>query len=245
MLAVPPCCRVPAVVTCPSRWMPFASRMLLLLAVPYCCRVPAMVTCPSRWMPPASRCRSVHQCSWIQMRQARVAYNPPASRPPSRRNGDRSDRRRDKSTRTRSTSPTQAGPTRGRYRSYSPPTRDNAFTSRRGETRARDNGKRAKGDKGHFFRPGADSRGGVCATCLGRHEHNYGKCDARKLWNGSTAASKKSGLGRLVGEDGLPICYDWQLPVGCQSTMHSERHRCSGCGKASHGAQYCPQAEKE
>ena len=177
-----------------------------------------------------------------QLRQAHLAHQLPAPPLSTKRNGNR---RHDRHAHTRSASPTQAGSSRGRYRSRSPPARENGFTPRRGETRTRNNGKRGKGDQGQFFRSGADSRGGVCATCLGRHEHTFGKCEARKLWNGAAAGARKVGIGRLVGEDGLPICYDWQLPPGCQSTLHNERHKCSGCGKSSHGAQNCPRAEKE
>jgi hypothetical protein len=94
-----------------------------------------------------------------------------------------------------------------------------------------------------FFRSGAAPRGGVCAVCLGRHEHTFSKCDGAKLWDGSAGAAKKT-EGRLVADDGFPLCFDWQVPKGCSSTSHPDRHRCSGCGKGDHGAQTCPRAEK-
>ena len=46
-----------------------------------------------------------------------------------------------------------------------------------------------------------------------------------------------------MGPDG-PLCFDWQLPRGCHSTSHPEKLKCSGCGKASHGAQDCARAER-
>ncbi|KAF8465633.1 hypothetical protein DFH94DRAFT_639669, partial [Russula ochroleuca] len=149
-----------------------------------------------------------------------------------------------KFNRARSISPAQAGSSRGRYRSYSPPTRGGSPPRRQAESHTRDHGGRARKDRREFFRPSADSRGEVCAACLGRHEHTFAKCDGHRLWDGSSGAARKHGLGKLVGTDGSPLCYDWQLPRGCQSTSHPEKHRCSGCGRSSHGAQSCPRAEK-
>ena len=180
-----------------------------------------------------------------QLRQAHLAYQSPAPAMPRSSSKRKSNKRQERHTHTRSASPTQTGSSRGRYQSRSPPARENSYTPRQGETRPRDNSRRTRGEHDQFFRSGADSRGAVCTTCLGRHEHAFGKCTARKLWNGAAAGAKKNGYGRLVGEDGLAICYDWQLPPGCQSTSHNERHKCSGCGKTSHGAQNCPRAEKE
>ncbi|KAH8976764.1 hypothetical protein EDB86DRAFT_2820336 [Lactarius hatsudake] len=103
--------------------------------------------------------------------------------------------------------------------------------------------RRARPDKSGFFPPGAGPRGGVCAACLGRHDHTFAKCEGHKLWDGSTGAVRKD-QGKLVGTDGLPVCFDWQVPKGCASASHPERHKCSGCGKSDHGAQTCPRAEK-
>ncbi|KAH9062379.1 hypothetical protein EDB87DRAFT_1559208, partial [Lactarius vividus] len=83
-----------------------------------------------------------------------------------------------------------------------------------------------------------------CAIFLRRHEHTFAKCRAEKLWDGSANASRKNEQGRLVAADGLPLCFDWQVSRGCASASHSERHRCSSCGKSDHGAQVCPRAEK-
>jgi hypothetical protein len=50
--------------------------------------------------------------------------------------------------------------------------------------------------------------------------------------------------GRLVADDGSPLCFNWQVPKGCSSKSHPDQHRCSRCGKGDHGAQTCPRAEK-
>jgi hypothetical protein len=159
----------------------------------------------------------------------------------SRRNRDRG---RNRATRTRSGSPTRAGQARGRYRSRSPSVRGGSPPYRQTDSQSRDGAKPSRRDKPEFFRAGTDSRGEVCMACLGRHQHPFGKCDGRKLWDGSPGSVRKSGQGKLLGQNGDPICYDWQLPKGCPHTSHPERHKCSGCGGSSHGAQACPRAEK-
>jgi hypothetical protein len=174
-------------------------------------------------------------------RMANAAFHSAAPRSPSRR---QRGRRREPSSRTRSASPTRAEHSRRRYRSRSPPFATNSPYRGQADKHPRDGGRRTRKDQAEFFQSGADPRGGVCATCLGRHEHSYSKCDGRKLWNGSPGRARKGELGTMVGPDGLPLCFDWQLPKGCRSTFHPEKHRCSGCGKTNHGAQSCPRAEK-
>ena len=153
------------------------------------------------------------------------------------------DRGWESHSRARSISPARGGTSRKRYRSRSPPRADDS-PHHQTEKTSRDYSGRSKRDRGEFFRPGAGPRGGVCAVCLGRHEHDFGKCEARRLWDGSAGTARKGEGGKLISTSGLPLCFDWQLPAGCQSTYHSDRHRCSGCGKASHGAQTCPRAQK-
>jgi hypothetical protein len=176
-----------------------------------------------------------------QFRRATVAACESAMlRPTSKRHRNRAD---GFSPRDRSNSP-QAEPSRKRHRSPSP-TNFRASSSRhQSERQPRSSSKRPRHDKAEFFQPGAGPRGGVCAACLGRHEHAFGKCEGHKLWDGSPGSARKSEQGKLVGADGLPLCYDWQLPRGCQSALHLDRHKCSGCGKTGHGAQACPRAEK-
>src|SRR6266508_5336479 len=95
------------------------------------------------------------------------------------------------------------------------------------------------------FRDGAATHGtGVCAICLGCHEHDFGKCRAAKLWDGAKNEARRNEQGRLVSLEGLTLCFDWQLHRGCQSTSHPENHHCSGCGKTDHRAQSCPRREK-
>ena len=145
--------------------------------------------------------------------------------------------------RVRSRSPSRGGPSRKRYRSRSPHS-DQVSPSDRLEKRARDNSRHPRRDKPEFFQSGAGPRGGVCAVCLGRHEHTFARCEEAKLWDGSVGSARKNEQGRLVAASGFPLCFDWQVPRGCRSTSHPDRHRCSGCGKADHGAQGCPRAEK-
>ena len=145
--------------------------------------------------------------------------------------------------RGRSRSPRRADLPRMRRRSLSPP-QNPGFPPDRGEWRSRDNARAPKRDRPEVFQSGAGPRGGVCAVCLGRHEHTFAKCDKTKLWNGSPCGVRKNEQGRLVAPDGLILCFDWQLPKGCGASGHAERHKCSGCGKSDHGAQGCTRAEK-
>ena len=152
---------------------------------------------------------------------------------PSRRNRERSHRS------TCSRSPVHGDSVRKRRRSRSPKY-DPGLPSDRLEKRARENAQRTRREKLEFFCSSAGPRGGVCAVCLGCHEHSFSKCDSDKLWNGTDGSARKNEQGRLVAADGLPICFDWQVQKGCTSTSHLDRHKCSGCGKGDHGAQGCP-----
>jgi hypothetical protein len=50
---------------------------------------------------------------------------------------------------------------------------------------------------------------------------------------------------RRVGNDGrAPHMFRLAVTQRLRSTSHSEKHRCSGCGKATYGAQACPRAGK-
>ena len=151
---------------------------------------------------------------------------------------------RESSYRARSISPMHPEPSRKCLRSCSPHQVDDSPPRRRAEKSSRDNTGRSKRDKGEFFPSGTGPRGGVCAVCLGHHDHPFGRCKARKLWDGSGETARKGESGRLISPSGFPLCFNWQLPTGCQSTTHPERHKCSGCGKAGHRAQTCPRAQK-
>ena len=80
--------------------------------------------------------------------------------------------------------------------------------------------------------------------CLGRHEHKYAKCSATKLWNRKKTFIRRNEQARLIFLNGLPICFNFQTMVGCQDTPHLSRHICSGCRVSGHGAQRCPQTQK-
>ncbi|KAN0141841.1 hypothetical protein V8E53_000303, partial [Lactarius tabidus] len=141
-----------------------------------------------------------------------------------------------------SRSPPRVDPLRRHRRSRSPP-RSYDSPPDHLEKHTRDNPRHARQDKPEVFQSGAGPRGGVCVVCLGCHDHSFSRCDEVKLWDGSPNAVRKNKQGRLVTTNGLPLCFDWQIR-GCGSTSHPDQHKCSGCGKADHGAQGCPRAEK-
>lgn len=200
-----------------------------------CLRLPAPPLLPAT----PRRCHCCHYD--LAARQIRRTANAAfeASTPP-RRNREHGHRSRGRS---RSRSPPRPESSRKRRRSRSPKY-DRDSPSDRLEKRARDAPQRARRDKLEFFRSGAGPRGGVCAVCLGRHEHIFSRCEGARLWDGSDGAARKNEQGRLVAADGLPLCFDWQMPKGCASASHPDRHRCSGCGAGNHGAQDCPRAQK-
>ena len=113
-------------------------------------------------------------------------------------------------------------------------------------TRLTSNNKgKGKGSNPSFFQSGTAASGtSACAVCLGRHEHEYAKCTATKLWNGKKTFIRRNEQGRLVFLDGLPICFNFQTMAGCSDGSHPSRHICSGCGTSGHGAQHCAQAQK-
>ena len=117
-------------------------------------------------------------------------------------------------------------------------------STRRGHLASK-NKVRGKGADQPFFQAGTAVRGtSACAICLGRHEHEYAKCSATKLWNGAKASVRRNEQGRLVLSDGLPICFNFQTTAGCSDLTHPTCHVCSGCGKPGHGAQKCSQVQK-
>ena len=139
---------------------------------------------------------------------------------------------------------------RSRSRSHSPPRhRRRHYASpnthgRRARLTSNSKGK-GKGSNPQFFQSGTAGSGtSACAVCLGRHEHEYAKCSATKLWNGKKTFVRRNEQGRLVFLDGLPICFNFQTMAGCQDASHPSRHICSGCGVSGHGAQRCPQTQK-
>ena len=124
---------------------------------------------------------------------------------PSRRRRERGHESR---YRSRSCSPYRAESSRKRRRSPSPHDTESPSDCR--EKRSRISTTFAK--RSEFFQSGAGPRGGVCAACLGRHDHPFAKCEGAKLWDGTPSAARKNDQGRLVAMDGLPICFDWQVP---------------------------------
>ena len=73
---------------------------------------------------------------------------------------------------------------RRRYASPERTSRDSNTQGRHSCHAAGGKGKN-KGTNPSFFQGGTAVRGtSACAVCLGRHEHEYAKCSASKLWNG-------------------------------------------------------------
>jgi hypothetical protein len=96
-----------------------------------------------------------------------------------------------------------------------------------------------------FQKGAAGQSAAACAICLGRQEHDYAKCVKEKLWDGTTNSYATRGEDRkLTSVTGNSLCFQWQLTKGCSKSTHLEKHRCSGCGSSSHGAQKCPRAER-
>ena len=85
----------------------------------------------------------------------------------------------------------------------------------------------------------------VCALCLATDPHDTRKCRSETLWDGSKARCRKGDEGRLITPAGTTLCSDWNNRRGCSSSMHEQRHECSGCGNKDHGAQKCPRAQKK
>jgi hypothetical protein len=84
----------------------------------------------------------------------------------------------------------------------------------------------------------------ACAVCLGRNPHDIPRCDLETTWNGHPTLATRVKGDLILRRDGSLLCVDWQRYAGCTSHRHDNRHLCSGCGQASHGAQNCPRAQK-
>ena len=219
-----------------------------------CCRCWSPSCCRHRSAPPATLPLGLAHATLFPTRLDPRALTPDLAVHQIRRTADAafeannsSRRHRERgygsSSRARSRSPQRPTSSRKRRRSRSPK-HEPVSPSDRLEKRARDGNQGARRDNPGFFRSGAGPRGGACAVCLGRHEHTFSKCDGVKLWDGSAGSARKNEQGRLVAADGRPLCFDWQMPRGCSSTNHPDRHRCSGCGKTGHGAQSCSRTER-
>ncbi|KAF9030791.1 hypothetical protein BDZ89DRAFT_886117, partial [Hymenopellis radicata] len=69
-------------------------------------------------------------------------------------------------------------------------------------------------------------------------------CRATTLWNGGPTRIRRRSTGSIETKSGGRVCLNWQILRGCPSTLHPERHECSGCGDKGHGAFKCPRAQK-
>ena len=142
-----------------------------------------------------------------------------------------------------SCSPSRADPRRRQHQSQSQ-LRRHGSPPEWVERRRWDSNCALKRSRPEVFQSGTASHGGVCAVCLGCHDHSFAKCEEPKLWDGSANASRKGEQGVLVAANGLPLCFNWQIPRGCNSVSHPDRHSCSGCGRTNHGAQGCSRVQK-
>ncbi|TFK17514.1 hypothetical protein FA15DRAFT_553227, partial [Coprinopsis marcescibilis] len=66
-----------------------------------------------------------------------------------------------------------------------------------------------------------------CAICLGRQEHDYKLCNKELLWDGSKGHARRTSDKRLINSEGQNLCFQFQLPNGCRSNTHPDKHRCS------------------
>lgn len=134
---------------------------------------------------------------------------------------------------------------KSRLRSRSP-SRRNGHGGRERSPKARELNRRyerqASQERG--FRRGAGKKLAACAVCLGRHPHNISQCDEARTWDDQFSTLAQRVDKNLVMQDGRSVCMDWQREKGCSSRRHDDRHICSGCGAATHGAQDCPRTEK-
>src|ERR1700678_275393 len=100
--------------------------------------------------------------------------------------------------------------------------------------------------KNPAFQPSTAFQGhAACVLCLATDPHDTRKCRSKTLWDGSKARCRKNDEGRLISPAGTTLCSNWNNRRGCSSTMHEQRHKCSGCGNKDHGAQKCPRAQKK
>ena len=105
---------------------------------------------------------------------------------------------------------------------YASPDRSSKDTNAQGR-RNRNTGRKGKGrnTNSSFFQGGTAARGAsTCAICLGRHELEYAKCAASKLWNRGKVCMRRNKQGRLVFLDSLPVCFSFQTLAGCSDPSH-------------------------
>lgn len=117
--------------------------------------------------------------------------------------------------------------------------RDRSPSPRRRSASPRQRRPRARSPNARASRPGLP----VCALCLARGHPGMSRCTADVLWDGTPTRCWRSADGKIVNPDGVELCFSWQLARGCNSRRHDDRHECSGCGDADHGAQECYLAE--
>ena len=204
---------------------------------------------PCHTLPTANNANSCLACCAINLQFDAIMLSPSSSsrgRDWSKRSSPNKRARARSPSNSRSRSRSRSGsPLRQRRRHHTSVERSRRSPNARRSHRGSNN--KAKGKSGDqvFFQGGTGARGGsACAVCLGRHEHEYAKCSAAKLWNGGKVCVRRNEQGRLVTVDGLPICFSFQTPAGCSETTHPTRHTCSGCGKSGHGAQQCALIQK-
>ncbi|KAG1719773.1 uncharacterized protein EDB91DRAFT_1065331, partial [Suillus paluster] len=83
-----------------------------------------------------------------------------------------------------------------------------------------------------------------CAVCLGCNPHRTVECSASRTWDNLFDIFSECIKKALWTKDGHQLCTAWQCEESCDSTYHSHKHLCSGCGSSEHGAQRCTCAQK-
>ena len=83
----------------------------------------------------------------------------------------------------------------------------------------------------------------TCPVCSGRHRHRVASCQGTKTWNGQDTICTRTDTRRILNKWGAVICADWQQPNRCTNSTRKHLHKCSGCGSADHGADFCSFAE--
>ncbi|KAH7903907.1 hypothetical protein BJ138DRAFT_1019880, partial [Hygrophoropsis aurantiaca] len=82
----------------------------------------------------------------------------------------------------------------------------------------------------------------ICAICLGRHPHKVIECCAPRTWDKRFDTFCSRFNKAIITKDKQSICSKWQRDEGC-TDRHDDKHLCSGCGAATHGASRCPRAQ--
>ncbi|KAG1833605.1 hypothetical protein DFJ58DRAFT_670847 [Suillus subalutaceus] len=74
--------------------------------------------------------------------------------------------------------------------------------------------------------------------------HRTVKCSASRTWDNAFNIFSEHIKKALWTKDRCQLCTAWQHEEGCNSSQHSNKHLCSGCGAPKHRAQCCTRSQK-